>query len=74
MKGVQRQHVQERSGRSLPEVVPLNMDLMELVSAVSEEVEEKFPGHDSLVTRVVFHLLGGKGNPLPGTSIRLPRR
>ncbi|MBN2720264.1 MAG: hypothetical protein JXR72_04080 [Proteobacteria bacterium] len=73
MKGVQEPGDQERNGRSAGRVVPFNTNLMELVSAVSEEVEEKFPGHENLVTRVVFHLLGGEGNPMPGTSVRLPR-
>jgi len=74
MKGVERQYVQERSGKTALGSVPLTTNLMELVSAVNEEVEGKYHAQDSLVTRVVFHLLGGKGDPLPGTSVRLPRR
>jgi|GEM_PF-5530872 len=74
MKGLQqRKHFRESSGMPLPEMVPLRTNLMELVSAVSEEVEEKFPDPDGLVARVVFHLLGGEGDPLPAMRVRLPR-
>ena len=52
----------------------LTTSLIELIDSVREVVEGTYPDEEDLVTLVVYRLLGGRGRPSQGDSVRVLRR